>query len=102
MPVTFIPATYKEYTPGQKPDEFALVEAQIANLVVTHPMQGRKGMVLHPILGVAARMKCLDMAARGYGEHVDPDGHGPNWLVRNLGYLLPSFYGTDADDNNIE
>jgi uncharacterized protein YkwD len=42
------------------------------------------------------------MAQRGYFDHVTPEGHGPNYLVRQAGYTLPSFYGTEPDANNIE
>src|SRR5262249_60715452 len=49
-----------------------------------------------------ARAKAEDMAARNYSGHTNPDGFGPNYLVRQAGYVLPSYYGTGAADNQIE
>ncbi len=40
------------------------------------------------------------MAKRHYFGHTNPDGHGANYLVRQAGYTLPSFYPSDG--NNIE
>ena len=42
------------------------------------------------------------MAARGYFAHTNPDGLGPNALVRQAGYVLPSYYSTEPAANNIE
>ena len=35
-------------------------------------------------------------------DHVNPDGQGPNYLVRSAGYQLPSEYSTEVNGNNIE
>jgi len=37
-----------------------------------------------------------------YFAHTNPDGFGPNYLVHQAGYVLPSYYGTEPDANNIE
>lgn len=42
------------------------------------------------------------MARRKYFGHVNPDGLGPNALVRAVGYPLPSHYSTAAAGNNVE
>ena len=42
------------------------------------------------------------MARRRYFGHTNPDGFGPNYLVRQAGYVLPSYYGAEPDANNIE
>jgi uncharacterized protein YkwD len=42
------------------------------------------------------------MAARGYFGHVNPDGYGPNYLVTEAGYVLPSYYDSSPTGNNIE
>ncbi len=77
-------------------------EREIARLMASHTEQRRKQCVLHPILCRVARAKCKDMARRGYFAHVDPDGVGANWLVRQAGYELPSFYAQGRDGNSIE
>ena len=46
--------------------------------------------------------RALDMGTRRYFSHVNPDGYGPNYLVQQAGYALPSFYGQEPDANNIE
>jgi hypothetical protein len=42
------------------------------------------------------------MASRRYYSHINPDGNGPNWLVRQAGYTLPDYYDQSAGGNNIE
>lgn len=101
MPEIFIPATYKGYNPEQVQTSPSL-ELQLVKLAREDAGQRRSLMVLHPILNKAAVMKCVDMANRNYGTHTDPDGHGPNWLVRELGYRLPEWYGDADNSNNIE
>ena len=68
----------------------------------THPEQGRKGMVWDDQLATIAQGKCKTMAHEGWVGHTDPQGHGPNWLVRACGYVLPDGYDKEADANNIE
>ena len=64
--------------------------------------QNRPSLTLDPILTRVAREKAADLGRRNYFAHVNPDGHGPNWLVRQAGYRLPAFWGTGAKDNYIE
>lgn len=55
-----------------------------------------------PILMRVAQAKALDMANRRYFSHTNPDGMGPNFLIRQAGYRLSSAYGTGKADNNTE
>jgi hypothetical protein len=75
---------------------------EIASLAINHPGQGRPNMNCHPILDQVAHERALDMGVRNYFSHVNPDGHGPNYLVRQAGYKLPSWWGTDPELNYIE
>lgn len=50
----------------------------------------RSRMHADPILTAVARARAEDMAKRRYFAHVNPDGMGPNFLVRSAGYSLPS------------
>lgn len=77
-------------------------EQGIATLVENHPNQGRTSISCHLTLAQVARAKALDMGTRDYSGHTDPDGNGPNKLLREAGYVLPGFYGTDAAANNVE
>lgn len=65
------------------------------------PLQQRKfaDCVLDPVLVQAAKQKVEDQMLRDYTAHVDPDGHAENWIVRQLGYQLPSFYDADGVNN---
>lgn len=64
--------------------------------------QRRETLVCNAILVQVARERARDMAMRDYFGHTNPDGLGPNYLVRQAGYRLPSWYPTKADANNIE
>lgn len=77
-------------------------EAAVAQLAINDPGQQRPTMACHPILAQVARDKARDMAVRDYFDHTDPDGFGPNYLVRMAGYTLPNWYNNADDGNNIE
>jgi uncharacterized protein YkwD len=77
-------------------------EQQIFNSLKYAGGQRRPFVVLDPMLCRVARQKAADMANRGYYSHTDPDGHGPNWLVRQAGYSLPDHYDQSPSGNNIE
>ncbi|MEZ4615086.1 MAG: CAP domain-containing protein [Caldilineaceae bacterium] len=77
-------------------------EQQIQNLLLSHPNQGRIKLVCDPVLSAVARARAEDMGRRGYFSHVNPDGQGPNYLVRQAGYTLPTDYSTAINGNNIE
>ncbi len=77
-------------------------EQEIASFAINHPDQGRPFMICDPTLAQVARERALDMGTRNYFSHTNPDGYGPNYLVRQAGYALPTWYGTANDANNIE
>ena len=62
----------------------------------------RSKMVADERLCKVARARAMDMAKRRYFDHVNPDGNGPNYLVRQAGYPLPSHYSTSRSANNVE
>jgi uncharacterized protein YkwD len=66
------------------------------------PEQGRPSLTCQPILAGVARARAEDLARRGYFSHTNPEGLGPNYLVRQAGYILPAFYPTAPDANSIE
>jgi uncharacterized protein YkwD len=77
-------------------------EQQIARYMIQHPDQQRLSLTCHPILARVARERAEDMARRRYFAQPNPDGFGPNYPVLQAGYVLPSYYGTEPDANNIE
>jgi hypothetical protein len=89
---------------GEEPAQCALNEQEqvIAQLMVSDPDQQRENPVCDPTLSQVARARARDMALRGYFSHTNPDGNGPNVLVRQAGYALPDWYSTAQDGNNIE
>lgn len=78
-------------------DEMATFQILAANAE-----QQRIGMRLDPILCKVARQRAADMARRNYFAHVNPDGHGANYLVRRAGFTLPAEYNSTPSGNNIE
>lgn len=78
-------------------------EQQLANFLTGDRGQrrDRSRMRLDPILSSVARARAEDMATRRYFSHVNPDGLGPNALVRAAGYLLPSSW-RGRSENFIE
>ena len=77
-------------------------ESAVFNLMREHPDQGRIQLNCNPILAKVARERAEDMATRGYFDHVNPDGHGPNYLVTQVGFRLPDWYPDSGTANNIE
>jgi uncharacterized protein YkwD len=77
-------------------------EQQLAALMASDPGQQRPSLTCHPALAQVARERALDMVERHYFSHTNPDGYGPNYLVRQAGYVLPSYYQTAPTANNIE
>ena len=64
--------------------------------------RARGEMELDPILTAVARARAEDLATRRYFSHVNPDGHGPNHLIRAAGYELPPSWGMNRTDNCVE
>jgi hypothetical protein len=77
-------------------------EQQMAALMISDPGQQRASLTCHPALAQVARERALDMVNRNYFSHTNPDGYGPNYLVTQAGYVLPSYYETHLTANNIE
>jgi uncharacterized protein YkwD len=89
---------------GTEPVECGLSseESAIEDRMVAESGQQRVSPVCDPILSQVARARARDMALRDYFSHTNPDGKGPNLLVREAGYALPDWYGDEQDANNIE
>ena len=64
--------------------------------------RNRDEMQLDPILTAVAQARAEDLATRRYFSHVNPDGFGPNHLVRAAGYALPAFWSGSRSGNFIE
>src|SRR3954470_5239420 len=77
-------------------------EQAIADKMVNSPEQHRPFMVLDPILTQVARSRAMDMATRGYFDHVNPDGKGANYLIEQAGYKLPDWWGDSESANYVE
>ena len=75
---------------------------EFAELLNDHMAQEHPSLVCHPVLVELAQFRAEDMATRNYFSHTDPDGKGPNFHARRLGYVLPSFYEKHDRANNIE
>lgn len=82
--------------------EQTVEEAAIFAYMQQHPDQGRPNLNCNRILSQVARAHAVDMAERRYFDHVNPDGHGPNYLVREAGFRLPDWYPESRTANNIE
>lgn len=89
---------------GQEPVQCELNdhELAVAQLMEADSGQQRANPVCDPTLSQVARARARDMAMRDYFSHTNPDGKGPNQLVREAGYTLPDWYGSAPDSNNIE
>ncbi len=79
-------------------------EKELASRLTGDSAQRRDRSRMHadPILTAVARARAEDMAKRRYMAHVNPDGFGPNALVRAAGYALPAFWSGARSGNFIE
>ena len=77
-------------------------EESLFKIVLSNAEQERSTMTLDPILCLVARQRAADMARRNYFGHINPDGHGANFLISREGYLLPASYDASRSGNNIE
>lgn len=100
------PETHLVYLPMLRGGEATCIlsdaERAMAHLLTVDPGQRRTGLRCEPLLAQVARRRAEDLAARNYFDHVDPDGFAANYLVRQAGYPLPSYYSQAPDANNIE
>lgn len=76
--------------------------SELFGFLTHHPEQRRPTLTWHDLLSRVAHYRCTDMAERDYFDHVDPEGRGPNWHVRDFGYKLPAYYHPSDDINTIE
>ncbi|MCO5945384.1 CAP domain-containing protein [Mucilaginibacter flavidus] len=53
-------------------------------------------------LAKVAQAKAMDMATRGYFDHVDPDGNGMNIKIAEAGYSLLQSWTTPRSQNYFE
>jgi uncharacterized protein YkwD len=83
-------------------DFLTTAEAQLGRLIMEHPEQRRANPAPHPILTQVARARAEDMAQRGYFDHVNPDGLGPNHFIREAGYPLAAIFSAEPAANNVE
>lgn len=97
-----IPSVYGP--PVVLPCGFNRLAHRLFELIRDDPNQqrDRTKIVCHPVLVQVAQAKAQDMLDRDYYTHVDPDGHGADWLVQQAGYELPGSYGTGLSTNYIE
>ena len=77
-------------------------ERKLAALFQSSPQQQRATPTCHPILAQVARARAMDMAQHNYFDHVNPNGDGPNELVKQAGYELPTYYSSGRRANNVE
>lgn len=70
--------------------------------MINDPHQGRPELILDPLIENVARARAKDMADRGYFAHVNPDGNAANYLLKQAGYVLPTWWPTDRDLNYVE
>jgi hypothetical protein len=77
-------------------------EQRIFDLMRAESGQKRPFLKVDATLTKVARSRADDMARRGYFDHVNPDGNGPNYLVRQAGYSLPDWWGNDRQANYVE
>ncbi len=99
------PLPYKIYLPITFHHPPCLANAQaeeIAQKMKDDSEQQRTSLTCNTILAQVAQARAEDMAQRNYFSHTTPEGYGPNYLVRQQGYVLPSYYGTENNANNIE
>lgn len=77
-------------------------ERSLAALAKSHPSQERPAMNCHAILSQVAHERALDMGRNEYFSHINLDGYGPNYLVAQAGYNLPSWWPDSPTENYIE
>lgn len=83
-------------------DGGSAVEKKLAALARGHSKQNRKALIWDSRLHAAARARSKDMGVRGYFNHVNPDGFGPNWFVTQTGYRLPMQWTAFDGGNQVE
>jgi len=67
-------------------------ERELLERLASVPRQQRSQLRCDRTLHAFARQRGMDMARRGYFAHMTPERVGPNDLLRDTGYPLPSLY----------
>jgi len=78
------------------------VRSTIAHLMESDRRQHRRDLTADPILMSVATKRAQDMANRGYFNHVNPEGIGPNYLLGKAGYPLPACWLHSKSSNYVE
>lgn len=81
---------------------FSVTERRFMDIFYADKLQNRKSITCDSRLLTLARARAEDMAKRAYFDHTNPDGHGPNYLLTLLGYVLPDFWDKTGSANYIE
>jgi len=76
--------------------------APIARHLKGDPHQRRPQLIRDETLTRVAMERAQDMARRGYFNHVNPDGIGPNYLLKQAGYPLPEWWSSSRSLNTVE
>ena len=93
MPTQYLPFMRRfQYDQDKMEDDFYLA-------FLSHKDQGRKEIILSPVLSLIAREYACDLALNNYFSHIGQDGRHANERVRAR-YVLPSNYRIHA--NNVE
>ncbi len=74
--------------------------ARLLELLKRDPEQRRTGVYCDRTLVQVAQHRAQDMQIRRYFNHMDPDGHWPNFWALQFGCKLPDYY--PANGNSIE
>lgn len=82
--------------------EFTDLEQAFIDILLQDPRQKRKNITFDPVLLAVARARAKDMATRNYFSHTNPDGYGPNYLLKKAGYKLPDWWKNEKAANYIE
>jgi len=82
--------------------DYSLQERALESSFLDDSRQRRPSMTCNVTLSEVARQRAKDMAQRDYFGHTNPDGFGPNYLVKAAGYGLPGWYNQNINANNVE
>lgn len=90
----------------ESPRAFLTQKGVIGLTNVERHDNGQKPLGENTELDAAAFKKAQDILARQYFDHVNPDGHGPDWFVSSAGYEYVTIgenlaLGNFADDREL-
>lgn len=73
--------------------------AELLRLMIEDRAQQRKSPKCSELVTKVAQARADDMVRRGYFSHINPDSHGANWYLAQVG-CLPTWYPQDG--NTVE